>query len=309
MAGKAELKYNGLAALLSRRGKYGEPTAALKREEMKMSFDIASLRAFTPAQYRCEKCLGLLTLSLSPLHLADDKGSLACPTCRVVYLPTEYFRNVCWDRYINRAIKTRGPSCLSREDALVQAQQLAEIAERMGFHQLPIAHRNGWTSSQAYTPLRGLLKALSVAKTFVHFTTYGGIPHLLIGALKVTAQRVPVRGIVSGARGEVLSESTVSELTNYREEAPEMRVKIYDPSLTGFTTMPHQKLIIIDGLLAFKGSANLSLAGWRKAAQGRDTVEVVTDVEQVIELNNRLFAPIWAELSEVGDTIRMEWHV
>jgi phosphatidylserine/phosphatidylglycerophosphate/cardiolipin synthase-like enzyme len=158
----------------------------------------------------------------------------------------------------------------------------------------------------AYTPLRGLLKALSIAQKFVHFTTYGGIPHLLIGALKVTAQRVRVRGIVSGARGEVLSEGTVSELTNYRDEAPEMHVKIYDPSLTGFAAMPHQKLIIIDGLLAFKGSANLTLAGWRKAAEGRDTVDVVTDVDQVIELNNRLFAPIWAELSHIGKTINMD---
>jgi phosphatidylserine/phosphatidylglycerophosphate/cardiolipin synthase-like enzyme len=105
----------------------------------------------------------------------------------------------------------------------------------------------------------------------------------------------------------VLSEGTVSELTNYRDEAPDMHVKIYDPSLTGWDSMPHQKLIVIDGLLAFKGSANFSLAGWRKAAQGRDVVEVVTDVDQVIELNNRLFAPIWAELSEIGETIDMAW--
>jgi phosphatidylserine/phosphatidylglycerophosphate/cardiolipin synthase-like enzyme len=130
-------------------------------------------------------------------------------------------------------------------------------------------------------------------------------PNILIGALKVTAQRVRVRGIVSGTRGEMLSENTVSELTDYHDEAPEMHVKIYDSSRMGFTTMPHQKLIIIDGMLAFKGSANLTLAGWRKAAEGRDTVEVVTEVEQVIELNNRLFAPIWAELSEIGETILM----
>lgn len=103
----------------------------------------------------------------------------------------------------------------------------------------------------------------------------------------------------------MLSENTVSELTDYHDEAPEMHVKIYDSSHTGFTTMPHQKLIVIDGLLAFKGSANLTLAGWRKAAQGRDTVDVVTDMDQVIELNNRLFAPIWAEFSDLGDSIEM----
>jgi hypothetical protein len=70
---------------------------------------------------------------------------------------------------------------------------------------------------------------LSIAQKFVYFTTYGSIPHLLIGALKVTAQRA--RGIVSGSRGEMLSENTVSELTDHRDEAPDMHVKIYDSSL------------------------------------------------------------------------------
>jgi phosphatidylserine/phosphatidylglycerophosphate/cardiolipin synthase-like enzyme len=222
-----------------------------------------------------------------------------------VYLPTEHFRGLFWDRYINRYSKGRGSPCMNTEEALVQAQQLAQIAERMNYYQQNPQHAGRRVLGD--TPLRGLLKALSIAQKFVHFTTYGGIPHILIGALKVTAQRVHVRGIVSGARGEMLSENTVSELTNYRDEAPEMHVKIYDSSRTGFTAMPHQKLIIIDGLMAFKGSANLTLAGWRKAAEDRDTVDVVTDVDQVIELNNRLFAPIWAELSDIGDTIDMTW--
>lgn len=64
--------------------------------------------------------------------------------------------------------------------------------------------------------------------------------------------------------------------------------------------------MVIDGLLAFKGATNLTLAGWRKAARGRDVVEVVTNIEEVIDLNNRLFSPIWAELSDVGDTIVMQ---
>ncbi len=54
-------------------------------------------------------------------------------------------------------------------------------------------------------------------------------------------------------------------------------------------------MIIIDGLLAFKGSANLTLSGWRKAAQGRDVIELVTDLKEVVDLNNRYFSPIWAE--------------
>ena len=42
---------------------------------------------------------------------------------------------------------------------------------------------------------------------------------------------------------------------------------------------------------------------WRKAARGYDEVEVLTDVEKAINLHNRYFSPIWANLSEYGDTI------
>jgi phosphatidylserine/phosphatidylglycerophosphate/cardiolipin synthase-like enzyme len=135
--------------------------------------------------------------------------------------------------------------------------------------------------------------------------TYGIHP-LLIGALKVTAQRVWVKGIVSGAKGEVVSEAVLSELIDEDQDAFRMIVKHYGAE-SGYQGMPHQKLVVIDGLLAFKGAANLTLAGWRKAAHGRDVVEVVTDVDEVIDLNNRFFSPIWAELEDFGDSIRMNW--
>ena len=62
---------------------------------------------------------------------------------------------------------------------------------------------------------------------------------------------------------------------------------------------------MIDGLIAFKGSANLTQTAWRKAERGYDQVEIITDVEQVINLHNRYFSPVWADLSEYGDTIRI----
>jgi len=154
-----------------------------------------------------------------------------------------------------------------------------------------------------FTPLKALLASLSKAKQFVNFTTYGIHP-FLIGALKVTAQRVSVNGIVSGARGEVVSEAVLSEFKDEKEDAFEMDIKHYGAE-SGYKGMPHQKLVVIDGLLAFKGAANLTLAGWRKASQGRDVVEVVTDVNEVIDLNNRFFSPIWAELSDYGNSIQM----
>ena len=56
---------------------------------------------------------------------------------------------------------------------------------------------------------------------------------------------------------------------------------------------------MIDGLIAFKGSANLTVSGWRRAAEGRDIIECVTDVKQVVQLHNRYFSPIWDEFSDV----------
>jgi hypothetical protein len=62
---------------------------------------------------------------------------------------------------------------------------------------------------------------------------------------------------------------------------------------------------VIDGLVAFKGSANLTLTGWRKAMKGLDHVEVVTNVTEVIDLHNKLFSPVWAQFSKIGDAVRI----
>ncbi len=47
-------------------------------------------------------------------------------------------------------------------------------------------------------------------------------------------------------------------------------------------------------MIAFKGSANLTDIGWRKAAHGAEVIDMVTDVREVCELNNRFFSPVWA---------------
>lgn len=70
--------------------------------------------------------------------------------------------------------------------------------------------------------------------------------------------------------------------------------------------MPHQKLTVIDGLLAFKGSANMSKTAWRKVATNLEFAEAVTNIDDVIELHNRYFSPVWAKMSGQGETIEME---
>lgn len=115
-----------------------------------MPFDIASLPAFAPAHYQCEKCLALLTGDFSSLgfrlDLPPDKQSPTCPICRVTYLPTKDFPMYAWEAYIAR----RGPVCLNTKEALAQAQQLAAIAQGMRCYQQQI---DSWV---VYTPLRGI---------------------------------------------------------------------------------------------------------------------------------------------------------
>lgn len=58
---------------------------------------------------------------------------------------------------------------------------------------------------------------------------------------------------------------------------------------------PHQKLLVIDGLLAFKDSANLTTVGWRKAAEHREMIEVVTDPAEIVRLHNVYFSKSWLQ--------------
>ena len=108
------------------------------------------------------------------------------------------------------------------------------------------ANQAGGPGIGAWPPLKALLASLSEAQKFVHFMTYGIHP-LLIGALKVTTQRFWVKGIVSGAEGEVVSEAVLSELRDEDQDDFRMIVKHYGAE-SGYQGMPHQKLVVIDGL-------------------------------------------------------------
>ena len=99
--------------------------------------------------------------------------------------------------------------------------------------------------------MRLFFEVLSRAKHFVHFTSWG-MSHVMIGALKITSMRVPVFGFVSE-----LSPASRVELTEYPDEAPRLIAKAI-PTRDGIYDAPHQKIIIVDGLIGFKGSANLT---------------------------------------------------
>jgi len=242
------------------------------------TLDILSLLNFEQPLAQCQKCL-----AISPKLARNHKRQIHCSHCGVEYIvnsssPVELVRSHFRKHHLY----------ISNIDNLFgHCQQLASIAHRVQ------------QNSPDYPPMRGLLEAQNQAQRFIHFTTYG-ISHQFLGALKITAQRIPVRGIVSVPPDQ---NWLLPELEDYKNEAPNLEIKAVCTSSHNWDKLPHQKLIIIDGWLAFKGSANLTLTAWRKAAFGYDEIEVVTDVAKVINLHNRYFSPIWSRLSNYGEKI------
>jgi phosphatidylserine/phosphatidylglycerophosphate/cardiolipin synthase-like enzyme len=212
------------------------------------------------------------------------REEVICPVCGVQYVSKQRSLTLIAHRYFFSHGLT-----LKFDNLIEYSRKLASIAQRArDTLNLPT---NGRSFLRPYPPMRALFEALNNAEKFVHFTTYG-MSNMILGALKMTSQRVSVRGIISDA-----DERLVGEFTNYMDEAPLMDTIMYERGSWsgGLSTSPHQKIVVVDGLLAFKGSTNLTVSGLRKAAQSLDNFEVVTDVKEVIDLHNRFFSRTWAE--------------
>jgi phosphatidylserine/phosphatidylglycerophosphate/cardiolipin synthase-like enzyme len=248
-------------------------------------FDIDTLLNFRPPRYMCQKCCALNLPKFSPF---SDTEPVVCEVCKVEYVPTnECNRSQLLD-YFSRVAGT----AFTFKEPLQHCQTLATYA-RM------IRQRD----SRHWPPLKSLLQLFLQAKKFIHFTTFG-ISETFVGALKVISQRVSVRGIVSNPGDRV-----ISELTEFESEAPNLYVHMFKADR--LQDVPHHKLIVVDGLLAIKGSPNLTTFAWRKIEKGFEIADVVTDVEEVMHLHNQYFSPIWGERSDKGDQIEMDmsWAV
>lgn len=233
-------------------------------------FNLQTLYNFRPARYMCEKCFGLL---VDPPKSTQKTGPNAvCPVCGVEYEATDDYPRYSAGSYL----ENRGLG-LEFSNLLQHCMDLAQAT-------VP----RPWEKNRL--PMQTLLAALNKAEKFVHFVSYG-MSEFFYGALKLVAQRVTVRGILANANERDLEEFDGLLKT----EAPlgQLEVIRYLRG-EGWEDFPHQKLIVVDGLLAFKDSANLTTNGWRKAARARENVEVVTKVNEVIQIHNTLFAPIWA---------------
>ena len=113
----------------------------------------------------------------------------------------------------------------------------------------------------------------------------------MLGILTSVAQRVNVDGVVS-----IISSGAASTITlakNYNESiGSRLELRALGGEHSNLR-LPHQKLVVIDGLIAFKGSANFTDYAWNNALEGLELIEVVTDVHEVTRLNNVYFSPVW----------------
>jgi hypothetical protein len=269
----------------------------VKKGERMSGFDIEDLLKFEPARHWCLNCLALWSRSaFEDIFLNDGNDFneviidekykfIKCKICGVNYTA----RNIERLYYLNDFIDVEIGLPLKYIDNIVEhGKRLALISSELR------------TQKERYPPLRALLRALIEARSFVHFISWGISP-LMIGALKVTAQRVPVRGIVSGNFGEQI----MCEVNDFKDEAPRLDIKFCEPAGFRTTDIPHQKLVVIDSLLAFKGSANLSQTSWRSAAKGMEIIEVVSNIDEIKSLHNQFFSPIWGKMNDYNGEIEI----
>lgn len=247
-------------------------------------FDITSILDFNPPQYICPACRGLMRSYTSDFKQTPTKHS--CPLCNVVYdvevgEPNEDPWHIStFDYFKQNGLR------LDHDDLLSHATNLAKVVRDS-------RGRRG-NSTDAWPTMRTFFEIISRARYFVHFASWG-MSHQLIGALKMASMRVPVYGFASN-----VDASTRAELTEYPTEAPTLIAKVI-PTEQNIYDAPHQKLLIVDGLVAFKGSTNLTMAGFRRADRGLDLSETVTDYAEITDLNNKLFAPVWRRTTAPED--------
>jgi phosphatidylserine/phosphatidylglycerophosphate/cardiolipin synthase-like enzyme len=250
-------------------------------------FDITSILDFQPPRWVCPACRALINAFPSQPQrerptAPPPRGRLAtfCPECDTQLTVDEYSK----DKGVYQALNDEGLG-IHRKDLFAHATTLAKMVQ---------ASRGYGGVIDRWPTMRLFFEALSRAQEFVHFTSWG-MSHVMIGALKATSMRVPVYGFVSS-----VADHARTELAEYPDEAPKLHAKII-PSSQGIYDAPHQKIIIIDGLLAFKGSTNLTAAGMRRADCGLDVTDVVTDFHEVTTLNNKYFSPVWKRLNHHDD--------
>lgn len=233
-----------------------------------------------------------------------DPPSCACVQCRALYVSTGFRGN----DSLPLVEEPRGYKCrvcgtvidhsegefLIKDLAYANDTELRENLYELGAiaSQMPPARKS---TGPRIPPLAILMKAIAQSRRFIHFLTYS-TDTTMLGALKMASEHTQVRGIVGTLNSYnqgLLEELGPSPRHAMNHDGPFL---ILAPSADGALVDPvHTKIVIVDGLLAFKGSANLTVTGYQNAGANPPTeiVEVVTQPSEVLQLNNEHFSPSW----------------
>jgi hypothetical protein len=223
-----------------------------------VGFDIRTLKDFELPWFICEHCRGLLFTEVV------EWDTTVCPVCGTPYLGDKAMVD-----YLSGTSHR-----VDRQEVMERCRRLVGTIDRLG------ANRYSWP------PIRVLFSLLSQSRQFVHITTRG-VDFQMMGMLKLLGERVAVRLLVTSP-----SANVKQEIRDFGSERPhKMEIRVPNAEWAD----PHQKVVVIDGLIAITGSANLSTNAWRNAADDRETVHLHTDVAEVAQVNNRYFARHWAE--------------
>lgn len=243
-----------------------------------MAYDITSILDFKPPRFLCLRCRALLDRLSRP----PEATTWTCSACGAEYVVDDWTAMREPMKYIHahRWVRSKGHELIF-DDVMGHSQALAKL----------IVESRGTSWHGPWPTMRLLYAVLSQAQAFVHFGSYG-ISHQMLGALKLASMRVDVRGWASN-----VDPNTRAEMEEWPNETPRFRAKAINSS-SWLDAVPHQKLVIVDGLVAFTGSANLTNNGIRQADRHFDISSVVTDLDEVRRLNNEYFANVWAGIGE-----------
>ena len=139
-----------------------------------------------------------------------------------------------------------------------------------------------------YRPMNYLMEALVGAKHFINVATES-MDSFFLGllSLKFFEQDIEIKVILWHPQRLYETQKRLWDnsilLKDYRDRE---RFLMRGISIDIINEV-HQKLIVIDGYLALKGSVNATLAGWSRRGEN---VEFTVDPDEVQELNTTLFA-------------------
>jgi hypothetical protein len=239
-----------------------------------MPFDAKSLIDCHFPRIICPRC-GAIGVDVPFRYvLQEHQKQSNCPVCKVKWDVSDIFTDthISWDKFFSLYFS------LIPQDLLQQAKRLAVIATayEQPEHYAPI---------DRLSPLQMVLWLIARSEHFIHFATWN-ISNDFLGALAVAATKIPVRGIIGG-----ITANQVELVTSLQEALPRFQLKIFGDRSNW--DAPHQKLMIFDGLVAVDGSANLTLNAWNKVAEGKERIRLVTEVDEVRQLNNRYFSALF----------------